>query len=123
MELLADTISFPLGIAKGEYFCNRLAETKQLVRNIHTGIHTVLISPRRYGKTSLAYKAINESQLPSARVDLYMTTSAVNIEKAIIAGVDNLLYQVSNNAEILLGLLKDCKLLKPSFEAGTNGLN
>lgn len=116
-------ISFPLGIAKGKYFCNRVAETKQLIRNIHNCTHSVLISPRRYGKTSLAYKAIRESKLPSARIDLYMTTSAADIEKAIIAGVDNLLSHICSNAEMLLSLIKDfIKVLKPSFEMGTRGL-
>lgn len=119
----AKAISFPLGIAKGKYFCNRVTETKHLKRNIDNCTHTVLISPRRYGKTSLAYKALQEVKLPNARIDLYMTTSAADIEKAIIAGVDNILSQISNNAEILLGLVKDfIKLLRPSFEAGTQGL-
>lgn len=119
---LTTAITFPLGIAKNEYFCNRSAETKQLIRNIKNSMHTVLISPRRYGKTSLAYKAINESKLPNARIDLYMTTSAHHIEKAILAGVNNVLGQICNNGEILLGLLKDyIKVLKPSFEAGSHG--
>lgn len=116
-------ISFPLGIAEGRYFCNRIEETKQLVRNIQNCTHTVLISPRRYGKTSLAYRAIYKSKLPSARADLYMTTDAVDIERVIISAVDNLLSQISNNAEIMLGLIKEyIKFLRPSFEAGTNGL-
>ena len=123
MLTTSKTISFPLGIAKGKYFCNRVAETKHLGRNMRNCTHTVLISPRRYGKTSLAYKALQDAKLPNARVDLYMTTSATDIEKAIIAGVDNLLSQVSNNAEILLGLIKDfIKLLRPSFEASAHGL-
>lgn len=122
--MLAETkvISFPLGIAKDEYFCNRVQETKQLLRNIKNSIHTVLISPRRYGKTSLAYKAIKESRLPSARIDLYMSTSPQHIEKAIIAGIDHILYQVNNNAEVLLRMMKGyIKLLKPSFEASPKG--
>src|SRR5579883_2974989 len=116
MFTTSQTTSFPLGIAKGKYFCNRVAETKQLLRNINNCTHTVLISPRRYGKTSLAYKAIHESKLPSARIDLYMTTSSTDIQKAILSGVDNILSQVSSSAELLLGLIKDfIKLLKPSF--------
>lgn len=123
MFTTSQTTSFPLGIAKGKYFCNRVAETKQLLRNINNCTHTVLISPRRYGKTSLAYKAIHESKLPNARIDLYMTTSSTDIQKAILSGVDNILSQVSSSAELLLGLIKDfIKLLKPSFEAGNKGL-
>jgi len=122
MEAVSDMISFPLGLAKGRYFCNRQQETAKLIRNIQTGTHTVLISPRRYGKTSLAYRAIQECQLPSATVDLYMTTSATDIEHGILNGVDSLLSQVSHNAEILLGLIKEfIKSLRPTFEASTQG--
>lgn len=116
-------ISFPLGLADGPYFCNREEETKLLLRNIKNGMHTVLISPRRYGKTSLAYRALKSSHLPNASIDLYMTTNPSDITRAIIAGVDNILSQISNNAEMLLNLIKDyIKLLRPSFEAGSHGL-
>lgn len=122
MEAILEDISFPLGIAKGRYFCNRKAETLQLIRNIQTSTHTVLISPRRYGKTSLAYRAIQESGLPHAKIDLYMSTSPLDIERAILAGVDHVLSQISNNAETLLGLVKDfIKYLRPSFEASLHG--
>lgn len=116
-------ISFPLGVAEGQYFCNRVKETNLLIRNIQNSTHTVLISPRRYGKTSLAYRAIQQSQLPNARADFYMTTDTHDVERAIIASVDNLLSQISSNAEMLLSLIKDyIKFLRPSFEAGTHGL-
>lgn len=115
--------SFPLGVAEGQYFCNRVKETNLLIRNIQNSTHTVLISPRRYGKTSLAYRAIQQSQLPNARADFYMTTDTHDVERAIIASVDNLLSQISSNAEMLLSLIKDyIKFLRPSFEAGTHGL-
>lgn len=73
IEATLEEISFPLDIAKGRYFCNRKNELQQLTRNIENSLHTVLISPRRYGKTSLAYRAIQACGLPSAKVDLYMT--------------------------------------------------
>lgn len=115
-------ISFPLGIADGRYFCNRIKETNQLKKNIQHCRHTVLIAPRRYGKTSLAYLAIKKSKLPFARVDLFMTTNTSEIAQAIIAGIDSLLAQISN-AENLLNVIKDLiKSLRPSFIAGMNGL-
>ncbi len=116
------SFNFPLGLAEGEYFCNRIQETQHLVRNIEHCRHTVLISPRRYGKTSLANKAINQINIPSADVDLFMTTGPNDIALAILAGVDTLLSQISNNAEALLGLIKNyVKSLRPTFEAGSDG--
>ena len=101
------SIAFPLGLADGQYFCNREAETKQLLLNIQNCTHTVLISPRRNGKTSLAYRAMNTSKMPNACVDLYMAIDATDIARGMMAGVDSLLSQISNNAEMLLGLVKD----------------
>ena len=44
---------FSRGIASGKAFCNRIIEVEQLTKNIQCLTHTLLISPRRYGKTSL----------------------------------------------------------------------
>lgn len=40
-------------LAETDYFTNRTAEIKSLAGNLLTGINTVLISPRRWGKSSL----------------------------------------------------------------------
>jgi len=37
---------FPLGIAKGDAFCNRVLERKQLIANIKKGQYIIVISPR-----------------------------------------------------------------------------
>ncbi len=41
---------FPLGLAKGDAFCNRENETELLVDNLKNGKHTLLVATRRYGK-------------------------------------------------------------------------
>lgn len=41
------------GYAGPEYFCDREKETAELLMNILGGYDTVLVSPRRYGKTGL----------------------------------------------------------------------
>lgn len=113
---------FPLGIAKGEYFCNRVEETKTLVNNIQSGTHTVLISPRRYGKTSLAYRAIEKCGLPSIKIDLYMATGKDDVERAIIKGVNELIAQVTGVTEKLLHSIKSyIKTLKPTLEVVHDG--
>jgi hypothetical protein len=57
---------FPLRVAKGENFCNRAEEKRRIQNNITNIQHTLLISPRRYGKTSLALQALHESKKPHA---------------------------------------------------------
>jgi len=44
-------------LADGEDFTDREKETGQLVTNFSSGINTVMISPRRWGKSSLVAKA------------------------------------------------------------------
>lgn len=42
-------------LAGGGYFTNRTAELKSLAGNFTSGINTILISPRRWGKSSLVW--------------------------------------------------------------------
>lgn len=42
----------------GNYFTDRKEETRRLEANLTHGINTILISPRRWGKTSLVKKVI-----------------------------------------------------------------
>ncbi len=48
--------------AEGLLFINRIGERKRLAANISGHINTILISPRRWGKTSLVYQAANDLQ-------------------------------------------------------------
>ena len=115
--------SFPLGIAKDEYFCNRVSETAHLIRNIKSCTHTVLVSPRRYGKTSLAYRAIDQCGLPFVKIDFYMATSHKDVEKAIIKGINGIISQVTGVTEKILSSIKSyVKSIKTSLEMGSEGI-
>jgi len=47
---------FSFGIATyGELFTDRESETKRLIKNFENGVNTLIISPRRWGKTSLVH--------------------------------------------------------------------
>ena len=114
---------FPLGIAKNEYFCNRVAESAHLIRNIQSCTHTVIISPRRYGKTSLAYRAINQCGLPYVKIDLYMATDHRDIERAIIKGVNGIIAQVTGVTDKILNSIKNyIRTIKPTLEMSTDGM-
>ena len=49
---------FPLTLALGDAFCNRREELNQFRHYLLLGKPLLIISPRRYGKTSLAINAI-----------------------------------------------------------------
>jgi hypothetical protein len=40
-------------VVTGDYFINRTDDIKRIQNNISAGINTILISPRRWGKSSL----------------------------------------------------------------------
>ena len=48
-------------IADGEDFTDRIEETKRLATNFLNGTNTMLISPRRWGKSSLVRHAAEET--------------------------------------------------------------
>lgn len=51
--------SFVFGVAVDDYnFTDREKETRQLCQNFEVGINTILVSQRRWGKTSLVKKAM-----------------------------------------------------------------
>jgi AAA+ ATPase superfamily predicted ATPase len=55
----------------GENFTDRVKETARLKLNFENGMNTILISPRRMGKTSLVKKAMSEVSNPSIKL-VYM---------------------------------------------------
>lgn len=50
--------------AEGAYFTDRQEDARRLTANLTHGINTILISPRRWGKTSLVKKVIAEIDHP-----------------------------------------------------------
>lgn len=85
---------FPNNIAIGNAFCNRVKERKQLTQYIQHGRHTVLIAPRRYGKTSLINQVLLELNLPHCILELTMATSTKDVEEMLLKHVGHLLYEM-----------------------------
>ncbi|MDX9905290.1 MAG: ATPase [Bacteroidales bacterium] len=49
-------------LATGENFTDREAEQQRLIQNFRSGTNTILISPRRWGKSSLVHKSALEAK-------------------------------------------------------------
>ena len=67
----------------GEHFCNRVIEIDELVADIKNGVNVIIFSPRRYGKTSLIMRVLEEAVaegLLTFYVDLY---PAINKQKFV----------------------------------------
>lgn len=85
---------FPLKLAKGDRFCNRIHEKEVLTANVRQARHTVMISPRRYGKSSLVHRVVNDLKLPCATIDLFLAHDDKAVTRRILEGVGSLLAQL-----------------------------
>lgn len=110
---------FPLGIATGTAFCNRQDETHLLIENIKNGKHTLIIAPRRYGKSSLALHAIKMTDLPYVESDFYMASNEKTIESYILNNVVELIGKALGPIEkFTTSIKKYLKHLKPKINIG-----
>ncbi len=113
---------FNRGIASGEAFCNRTEELERLVKNIDKLTHSLLVSPRRYGKTSLALRAIARSGLPYAHIDLFMKCDATSVVAEFFQGMGSLTSKIIKPNELALRKLESLlKNLSVSLSLGEFG--
>ena len=62
-------------IVEEPYFTNRVREIAEVKSVLKSGNHPIIISPRRYGKTSLMNKVFKSINRPYAMLDLQLITS------------------------------------------------
>ena len=62
-------------VVEGHYFTNRLTEIQKVKSILKSKNHLIIISPRRFGKTSLISKVINETSRPYVLLDLQLVTN------------------------------------------------
>lgn len=77
-------------VVKGEYFTNREEELKELKMDLSSGQNVLIFSPRRYGKTSLIIKALDELKTAgfiTVYVDLFRITSIQSFIKIYTSSV------------------------------------
>lgn len=73
------TNPFKFGIIVDEpYFANRREELKRIRSILESQVHLILMSPRRYGKSSLIRKILKEINRPAIVLDMQVVTSEVD---------------------------------------------
>lgn len=91
---------FVFGVAaSGDNFTDRKSETARLLTNFRSGVNTVLISPRRWGKTSLVRKACRLAQTDELKIvylDIFSCRSDADFYDAFASAV---LKQTSTKVE------------------------
>ena len=82
---------FIFGVAtSGDNFTDREIETERLLQNFRHGVNTILISPRRWGKTSLVQKVCRLAQSDKLKVvylDIFSCRSDKDFYDAFAAAV------------------------------------
>lgn len=82
------TNPFKFGTIVGnEYFTDRTVELEEIRRTMLGPNHLVLISPRRFGKSSLVKKAVNELDRPAVFINLQQITGIEELASMLLKGV------------------------------------
>lgn len=91
---------FVFGVAVGkEHFIGREKEKQQLAGNFRYGVNTILIAPRRWGKTSLVHRVAEEASSKETKIihlDIFSCRSEYDFYNAFAAAI---LKQTSSKLE------------------------
>ena len=100
--------SFVYGVAVTDYnFTGREEETRRLKQNFENGINSILISPRRWGKTSLVdhvCRQLKGSEIITVRLDIFGCKSEYDFYNVLVAAV---LRQTASKVQLWMDEAKD----------------
>ena len=71
-------------VVDGEYFTDRTHDLATSLQIIQSANHLILISPRRYGKTSLIGKAVMQLKRPTISLNLQLVTSTADFATELL---------------------------------------
>ena len=108
MKAIEREQSFVFGVSVSDYnFIGRKSEIRQLKMNFEEGINTILISPRRWGKTSLGKKVCEEvdrEKVIPIYVDIFKCKTEYEFYNALAEAV---LKQTASKAELWMDNARD----------------
>jgi len=110
--------------AVGTYFTDRAEDAKRLTANLMHGINTILISPRRWGKTSLVKKVISEMDridMKPVFIDIFQCKSEYEFYHAFATAV---IKQTSSKFDEWVEIGKTFLAnVSPKFSFGSDPMN
>lgn len=71
-------------VVEEPYFTNRVQEAQQIKNLLQSPNHLILISPRRYGKTSLMMKVLKQLDRPYIFLDLQLVTGTEDFASQLL---------------------------------------
>ena len=100
--------SFVYGIAVTDYnFTGRTEETRRLKANFEGGINSILISPRRWGKTSLVEhvrRQLKDSNIMTVQLDIFGCKTEYDFYNALVVAV---LKQTASKVQLWMDEARD----------------
>lgn len=110
--------------AEGSFFTDRAEDAKRLTANLTHGINTILISPRRWGKTSLVKKVLAEIDRPDIKtvfIDIFQCKSEYDFYHAFAT---NVIKQTSSKFDEWVEMAKTfLSNISPKFSFGSDPMN
>ncbi|MEF9985988.1 MAG: hypothetical protein RR735_02520, partial [Bacteroidales bacterium] len=113
-------------LAMGNTFVNRVKEKQELKSNLYSGINTMLISPRRWGKSSLVKEAMNEltEQYSNVKVCFMDVFTIRSQEEFYQVFAREVIKATSSNWESWIANAKEyLKALAPRISIGSDPMN
>ena len=125
IEYMAIENPFVFGkAAEGTYFTDRTEDAKRLHANLTHGINTIIISPRRWGKTSLVKKVIadiNRPDITPVFIDIFQCKSEYEFYHAFASAV---IKQTSSRLDEWVETAKNfLSNISPKFSFGSDPMN
>ena len=71
-------------VVSDDFFTNRVVEVERLSQIISSSNHVIMISPRRFGKTSLINKVVENIDRPFLWLDLQLLTNTVDFATQLL---------------------------------------
>ncbi len=117
-------VYFTTKVATDSSFCNRVNEQQLILQNIEKNQHTVVVAPRRYGKTSLVMHALNKRKHIFARTDLFCVVYEEEICRKVARAISEVIKRLMSFSEKTMKMLSKCfKTVSVGLKAGNIELN
>lgn len=101
-------IYFTTKVATDTSFCNREQESRVLSNNIEKNQHTVIVAPRRYGKTSLVMHTLTTLPFAFVRIDLFCMVYEEDICHKVAKGISKLIREMISFSEKTIKTIEQC---------------
>lgn len=100
------------GVAKENYFCNRVDEIEIVKNDINNGLNILIYAPRRFGKTSLIIKALKELKNRYIFIDLMGITDDIEFINAYFNAIS---ISLETTAEKTVRYFKKILKIRPNI--------